>query len=283
MSVGSSLRVSAWAPQTVARNGRLVVVNLQWTPLDDTAALKINAKSDDVFKGLCGRLGCRIPPFALRRHLRVSAMEGQLVSCRAAEIKTALRLLQDSQTDRQMRGADKHELAALLASKGHVCTELVVNATDTSGTPYAWMTSVKLLKEGSSAMGGGFLTKKVGDVRDQANVTSMNLDKTLLSVGVTGRFKEPPLEICCSDLPQTGETREYCFEYPVGERNPRWREVAIMPNEPETEQSCTTVDCQGSTERIQNIASANPDVPHGTAAEGENEGQELDCKKCAIS
>ena len=124
---------------------------------------------------------------------------------------------------------------------------------------------------------------QVRDVRNQANVTTMNLDTTFLSIGVTGRFKEPPLEICCSDLPRKGETREYCFEYPVGEPNPSWRAVTITPSEPEPEQGCTTVDCQGSTERIQNTTSVIPEVPDETAAEGEDKEQELDCKECAIS
>ena len=54
--------------QTVANyGGRLVVVNLQTTPLDDIAKLRIFAKCDDVSTLLMEKLGLTIPPFKLRR------------------------------------------------------------------------------------------------------------------------------------------------------------------------------------------------------------------------
>lgn len=74
--LGSSLRVTPAAdvPEEVAeRGGRLVIVNLQRTPLDRSAALVIHAKCDDVMEGLMTRLATPIPPFRLRRFFEVAA------------------------------------------------------------------------------------------------------------------------------------------------------------------------------------------------------------------
>eukprot|EP00455_Lapot_gusevi_P044034 TRINITY_DN5446_c0_g1_i4.p1 TRINITY_DN5446_c0_g1~~TRINITY_DN5446_c0_g1_i4.p1 ORF type:complete len:308 (-),score=57.19 TRINITY_DN5446_c0_g1_i4:107-1003(-) len=76
LAMGSSLRVTPAAelPELVATRGKkLVVVNLQGTPLDDVAELRINAKCDDVMRGLMQRLELPIPEFRLRRRAQVSA------------------------------------------------------------------------------------------------------------------------------------------------------------------------------------------------------------------
>ena len=55
--------------QTVGeRQQRLVIVNLQRTPLDPVARLRIFAKCDDVSKLLMGKLGLTIPEFRLKRY-----------------------------------------------------------------------------------------------------------------------------------------------------------------------------------------------------------------------
>jgi len=138
MTVGSSLRVSSWAPAAVGRrkDARLVVVNLQWTPLDTAADLKINARSDDVFRLLSDQLACEIPPFTLRRYLRVSRRVSQKA---AAEMK---RILRGRGCEAQVRGAEKRELATLLEAQGISCDEILAESIDASGVPYAWMTGL---------------------------------------------------------------------------------------------------------------------------------------------
>ena len=57
--MGSSLRVSPAndMPAACATNGgRLVIINLQTTPLDNLATLVINAKCDDVMRMLMQKL-----------------------------------------------------------------------------------------------------------------------------------------------------------------------------------------------------------------------------------
>jgi len=74
LAMGSSLRVfpAADLPESVAKRGkRLVVVNLQGTPLDDVAALRINGLCDDVMRALMEKLKLAIPDFILRRYLHV--------------------------------------------------------------------------------------------------------------------------------------------------------------------------------------------------------------------
>lgn len=56
--MGSSLTVTPAAdiPKHVGKNGKLVIVNLQKTPLDKYAFLRINALCDDVMKRLAKTL-----------------------------------------------------------------------------------------------------------------------------------------------------------------------------------------------------------------------------------
>lgn len=49
----------------------MVICNLQNTPLDEVADLRIYAKADDFMEKVMGKLGCPIPPFVLRRKLVV--------------------------------------------------------------------------------------------------------------------------------------------------------------------------------------------------------------------
>ena len=49
------------------KNQRLVIVNLQTTPLDNLAAMRVFAKCDDFTRLLMGKLGLEIPKFELKR------------------------------------------------------------------------------------------------------------------------------------------------------------------------------------------------------------------------
>ena len=73
--MGSSLRVTPAAdiPAEVAeRGGRLVICNLQKTPLDRTAAMCIHAFCDTVIQMLFEKLGLEIPPFKLTRRIQIT-------------------------------------------------------------------------------------------------------------------------------------------------------------------------------------------------------------------
>lgn len=74
--LGSSLRVTPAADvpkTTMRRGGRLVIVNLQKTPLDDGAALIIRARIDDVMRLLAAELGLQVAPFELSRGIIAEA------------------------------------------------------------------------------------------------------------------------------------------------------------------------------------------------------------------
>lgn len=76
LAMGSSLRVTpaAHIPEMVGKNGKLVIVNLQKTPLDKNAALVIHAFCDTVMEKLMERLGVGIPEFRLTRRLKISKL-----------------------------------------------------------------------------------------------------------------------------------------------------------------------------------------------------------------
>jgi len=75
--LGSSLKVEAAADmprETLARGGKLVIVNLQKTPLDKDS-LRINGFIDDVMSRLMKKLNLEIPEFTLIRRIVVSVNE----------------------------------------------------------------------------------------------------------------------------------------------------------------------------------------------------------------
>ena len=67
LKFNSSVKVESLL-QMVGRGGkRLVIVNLQATPLDYACKLRIFAKCDEVSKMLMSKLGLEIPEFRLKR------------------------------------------------------------------------------------------------------------------------------------------------------------------------------------------------------------------------
>lgn len=69
--MGSSLTVTPAAdiPREVGLNGKLIIVNLQKTPLDDNAFFRINAMCDDVMKRLAQKLTLKVKDFILHRQI----------------------------------------------------------------------------------------------------------------------------------------------------------------------------------------------------------------------
>ncbi|KAF2497084.1 NAD-dependent deacetylase sirtuin-7 [Lophium mytilinum] len=73
--LGSSLTVTPAneIPAVVGtrKAGKLVICNLQPTPLDDLTALRVYSKTDELMTRVMAKLGIPIPPFVLRRRLVV--------------------------------------------------------------------------------------------------------------------------------------------------------------------------------------------------------------------
>ena len=67
--MGSSLTVTPAAdiPKDVAKKGRLIIVNLQSTPLDKLAYMRINGMCDDVMRRLAATMQLKVREFILRR------------------------------------------------------------------------------------------------------------------------------------------------------------------------------------------------------------------------
>jgi NAD-dependent SIR2 family protein deacetylase len=76
LAMGSSLTVTPAAdlPECVGERGqRLVICNLQRTPLDSLACLRINAKCEDVSQMVMAKLALPIPEFKLKRRAVINA------------------------------------------------------------------------------------------------------------------------------------------------------------------------------------------------------------------
>ncbi|EDO29747.1 predicted protein [Nematostella vectensis] len=77
LCLGSSLKVlkryhALWGMNRVKhRRPKLFIVNLQWTPKDESASLKIHARCDNVMKRVMEKLGLEIPEY--KRHVKVTA------------------------------------------------------------------------------------------------------------------------------------------------------------------------------------------------------------------
>jgi len=80
LALGSSLRVTPAADMpknTAKKGGKLVIVNLQATPLDDNG-FRINGMIDDVMISLMKKLNLEIPEFTLKRRIMISKLDKDL-------------------------------------------------------------------------------------------------------------------------------------------------------------------------------------------------------------
>jgi len=80
--LGSSLTVSPACdmPKTVAKNlnGKLVICNLQKTPLDSHASLKIYSKCDKLMEFVMQRLSIDVPEFILHRRVKINSVSDEI-------------------------------------------------------------------------------------------------------------------------------------------------------------------------------------------------------------
>ena len=87
LAMGSSLRVNpaAQIPKKVGKNGKkLVIVNLQKTPLDDYAKFVIHAFCDVVIEKLMEKLNLEIPEFRLKRYVKITR-ENEMIRIEGVE------------------------------------------------------------------------------------------------------------------------------------------------------------------------------------------------------
>jgi len=90
--LGSSLRVNPAAEMpvtTINKGGKLIICNLQKTPLDSKCTLRIFAKCDDLMKMVMEELQLEIPPFILRRRILVTS-QGSFIYVKGIDVDGTL-------------------------------------------------------------------------------------------------------------------------------------------------------------------------------------------------
>eukprot|EP00395_MALV-II_sp_L67-2_P000454 gene454-184_t len=112
--LGSSLTVTPAAdfPEAVGErvNGDLVIVNLQSTPLDGVASLRVNGKCDDVMRLLMEELGLVVDRWKIRKCVRVevlgpAAIRSEKISVDAGSVNRGRRATSVASRGRSASGA----------------------------------------------------------------------------------------------------------------------------------------------------------------------------------
>ena len=87
--MGSSLTVTPAAdiPKDVSKRGKLIIVNLQATPLDKYAYMRINGLCDDVMKRLAAKLELKVKDFILKRLIDFRISQGEDLYFRGIDVR----------------------------------------------------------------------------------------------------------------------------------------------------------------------------------------------------
>lgn len=87
--MGSSLTVTPAAdiPKDVSKRGKLIIVNLQSTPLDKYAFMRINGLCDDVMKRLAAKLELKVKDFILKRLIDFKISQGEDLHFRGIDFR----------------------------------------------------------------------------------------------------------------------------------------------------------------------------------------------------
>lgn len=87
--MGSSLTVTPAAdiPKDVSKRGKLIIVNLQATPLDKYAYMRINGLCDDVMKRLAAKLELKVRDFILKRLIDFRISQGEDLYFRGIDLR----------------------------------------------------------------------------------------------------------------------------------------------------------------------------------------------------
>jgi len=87
LALGSSLTVTPAAdmPAEVGKRGKLIIVNLQKTPLDKRAFMRINGLCDDVMKRLAAKLELKVKDFTLERLINFKLNKNQELEFRGVD------------------------------------------------------------------------------------------------------------------------------------------------------------------------------------------------------
>ena len=234
LAVGSSLTVTPAAnlPEEVGdrKDSDLFIVNLQNTPLDRCATLRLNGKCDEVMKLFMLELGIEVLPWKLQKGIRIDVLEvgSALAAATSATPGKDNLLVQRTRKPLLRPSADKHLRAAKTrpaSSDGRKTStkktfEVYISGINVeSRTPYSQFTVVELFpfanagtatassSSQSQLRGSSPLASRVQSKRLSENESSVKFAVTMHSAAEMesytvkcafhGHYQEPVLEMPC--------------------------------------------------------------------------------------
>lgn len=166
LAVGSSLTVTPAAdlPEEVGdrKGSDLFIVNLQTTPLDRCATMRLNGKCDEVMKLFMAELGIEVLPWKLHRGILINVIEVGLGlgAAAAATLKKDNLLVQRARTPSLRPSSDRvlsasktrpSSSAGRMTSRTKTFEVCVSGINVESRTPYSQFTAVELIPPADAA------------------------------------------------------------------------------------------------------------------------------------
>jgi len=212
--LGSSLTVSPaneMPVETFAYGGKLVICNLQKTPKDNKAKLRIFAKTDDLMKLVMKNLGIEVPPFILTRRFTLSRTDNKITVAGVEKDGTPMTFIFNLDVklpDALLDNLNTKELINILSNKEIAFTDCVEKVD-----------LIKRIINSKSNCITYDMSKEISLTFDMPNTPTLQM-----RIYFMGHYKEPYLDIEYIQSTITKEAYLYCINY-----NPITRHWSIDP------------------------------------------------------
>ena len=216
LSVGSSLRVTPAADMPLAtakqKKSKLVIINLQRTPLDKRADICIHAMCDDVMRRVMHNLALDVPMFILQRYIKLGLLQGnkednlEKVTDKLGKVTEGLERLGLNE------GEEEKEDGIKISTESYT---LYIEGIDSDGSPYSLFSKVE-----------NITSKKVLKKEPYLIPLGENPKNIDIRLYFQGYYKEPPHTLSL-DISKLIEKPLYCKLQYNPLRDAKWEPTFI--------------------------------------------------------